>query len=475
MKKVLFAAAESAPFAKTGGLADVTGSLPKALQKEGLDVRVIMPLYSDIAESFRSRMEPVTTLTVAVGWRSQYCGVRTLVHEGITFYFLDNEYYFKRPGLYGYYDDAERFAYFSRAVLEALPVIDFQPDILHCHDWHAAMIPVLLAAQYRQRPYYQGMKTVFTVHNLHYQGIFPPEVLGDLFSLGDEYFTPDTLEFQGAVNFLKGGLVYADRLTTVSRSYGEEIQTAFYGEGLDGLLRKRSHELTGIVNGVDYDTYNPQTDPALFVPYTWRSAGKKRQNKTRLQELLGLRVDENIPLLAIVSRLVKPKGMDLITRVLGEILSLDVQLVVLGTGEEQYEGFFRVAAYRHPGQVSTNIFFDETLARRLYAASDIFLMPSLFEPCGIGQLIAMRYGSLPLVRETGGLKDTVFSYSEASGEGNGFSFADYNAHDMLYTIERAVSLHRDQSLWQDLVKKSMRQDYSWRSSAQQYIAVYDTL
>ncbi|EGO61725.1 glycogen synthase GlgA [Acetonema longum] len=475
MKKVLFAAAESVPFAKTGGLADVIGSLPKALQKEGWDVRIIMPRYGDIAEPFRRQMQTLATLTVQVGWRNQYCGVQTLVYEGLTFYFLDNEYYFKRPGLYGYYDDGERFAYFSRAVLEALPVIGFQPDIIHCHDWHAAMIPVLLTAQYRQRKQYRRMKTVFTVHNLHYQGHFPYEVLGDLFGLGHEHFTNETLEFYGMVNFLKGGLVYSDRLTTVSRSYAAEIQTPFYGEKLEGLLQKRSHELAGIVNGIDYELYNPASDSALFARYDRQSPEKKLFNKTRLQAMLGLQVSESVPMLAVVSRLVKAKGIDLIARVLEEILSRDVQLVILGTGEEKYEGLFRVAAHRHPGQVSANIFFDETLARRIYAASDIFLMPSLFEPCGIGQLIAMRYGSLPLVRETGGLRDTVLSYNEATGEGNGFSFTNYNAHDMLHTMERAVRMYQDRPLWHHLAAQSMSRDYSWQSAARQYVTLYQSL
>ena len=473
MTKVLFVAAEAVPFVKTGGLADVIGSLPKELRKEGIDVRVILPKYGDIPDRYREMMTPVVALDVPVGWRRQYCGIEQLEHQGVTFYFVDNEYYFKRRGLYGYYDDGERFAFYSRAVLEALRHLDFNPDVLHCHDWHTAAVPVLLNAHYRHL--FPRLRTVFTIHNLKYQGVFAPSVLGELLNLGSEYFTADKLEFHGAVNYMKGGLAYADMLTTVSRSYAEEIQTPYYGEKVDGLLRARSHQLVGIVNGIDYDVYNPQHDEHIVMPYTWRSPKRKNQNKIKLQEHVGLPIDPDIPVLAIVSRLVEAKGLDLIAHVFEEIIAEDLQLIVLGTGESHYESMFQVAAYRYPEKVSANIFFDDALAHKMYAGADMFLMPSQFEPCGIGQLIALRYGALPIVRETGGLKDTVQSYNQYTGEGNGFTFTNYNAHDMLYTIRWALGMYRDKQVWESIVKNAMKNDFSWRQSAKQYIQLYQTL
>lgn len=473
MTKVLFVAAEAVPFVKTGGLADVIGSLPKELLKEGIDVRVILPKYGDIPDRYREMMTPVVTLDVPMGWRRQYCGIEQLEHQGVTFYFVDNEYYFKRRGLYGYYDDGERFAFYSRAVLESLRHLDFSPDVLHCHDWHTAAVHVLLNAHYRA--FYPRLRTVFTIHNLKYQGVFPPSVLSELLDLGSEYFTPDKLEFHGAVNYMKGGLAYADMLTTVSRSYAQEIQTPYYGEKVDGLLRARSHQLVGIVNGIDYDVYNPQHDEYIFMPYTWRSTKRKNQNKIKLQEHVGLPINPDVPVLAIVSRLVEAKGLDLIAHVFEEIISQDLQLVVLGTGESHYESMFQVAAYRYPEKVSANIFFDDALAHKIYAGADMFLMPSQFEPCGIGQLIALRYGALPIVRETGGLKDTVQSYNQYTGEGNGFTFANYKAHDMLYTIRWALGLYGDKQVWESIVKNAMKNDFSWRQSAKQYVQLYKTL
>lgn len=475
MAKVLFVAAEAVPFIKTGGLADVVGSLPKELLSQGIDARVILPKYGDIAGHYKESMEPVAILEVPLGWRRQYCGIEKLEIDNVIFYFIDNEYYFKRKGLYGYYDDAERFAFFSRAVLEALPHLDYTPDVLHCHDWHAGPVAVLLDAHYRARPAYSSLKTVFTIHNLQYQGVFPKEVLGELLDLGDEYLTADKLEYYGSVNFMKAGLVFADKLTTVSRSYAEEIQTVERGENLEGLLKQRSASLSGIINGIDYDVYNPQKDYNIAVPYTWRSSGRKAKNKAKLQECLNLPVNADKPMVAIISRLVQPKGLDLIAQIFDELLELDIQLVVLGTGEERYEGMFRVAAHRHPDKVSANIFFDEALAHKIYAAADLFLMPSLFEPCGIGQLIAMRYGALPVVRETGGLKDTVQPYNEYTGEGNGFTFTWYNAHDMLFTVKRALGLYYDRARWEQIVKNAMKSDYSWHYSAGQYRVLYEDL
>ena len=475
MMKVLCVASEAVPFIKTGGLADVIGSLPQELHKHKVDVRVVLPLYEDIPQEFVSQMELVAELSVPVSWRQQYCGVKKLVYQGVTFYFLDNEYYFKRPGLYGYFDDAERFAWFSRAVLEMLPVLDFQPDVLHCHDWHAALAVIFLRTLYRNEAFYQGMKTLFTIHNLRYQGVFGREILGDVLGLGEDVYV-EALEFNQAVNLMKGALIYADRISTVSCSYAEEIQQAYYGEGLDGLLRQRQENLEGIVNGIDYASYDPQKDAHVFVNYDADHLLARRENKARLQDRLGLPVRRDVPLVAIVSRLVAPKGLDLIGHILGELVAgEDLQVVVLGTGDAQYEKMFQQMAWDHPNKVSVNIFFDETLARQIYAAADLFLMPSQFEPCGIGQMIALRYGAIPIARETGGLKDTVFSFNKYTGRGNGFTFANYNAHDMLYTIKRALNYFYDKPVWEKIVRNAMNCDYSWGASAKKYVEVYRNL
>lgn len=478
MLKVLFAAAESVPFIKTGGLADVIGSLPKYLKNKEIDVRVILPKYSDIPEKFKSQMTVIKRIRIPLGWRQKFCGIEELTYDGITFYFIDNEYYFKRQGIYGsdqgiygYDDDAERYAYFCRAVLEALPHMRFKPDLIHCHDWHTSLISVFLKTLYQDHPFYEKIRTLFTIHNLKYQGIFPRNVLGDVLGLGDEYFSQDGLEFYGQINYLKGGLVFSDALSTVSRTYSQEIQTEYYGENLNGLLWKRRDDLYGIVNGIDPQEYDPRVDSHIFVNYD-ETALKKDENKMKLQEQLGLPVNKEIPMLAILSRLVEPKGLDLIACVLNELLQMDIQLVVLGTGESQYENLLRDAAYFHPQKMSANILFDNTLAHRIYAASDIFLMPSMFEPCGIGQLLALRYGSLPVVRETGGLKDTIHSYQEDTGEGNGFSFTNYNAHDMLYTIKRAIDFFYNKPVWNKIVQNAMESDYGWEQSSGEYEALY---
>jgi starch synthase len=467
--KVLFVATECTPFIKTGGLADVIGALPKELIKEGVDVRVVLPKYEAISNSFKEEMNTIYKGTAPVGWRNQYLGVEMLVKDEITFYFIDNEYYFKRTGLYGFYDDAERFAYFSRAVLEMLPEIDFQPDVIHCHDWQAALIPLFLKTHYQQNQFYTGIKSMFTIHNLKYQGIFPREVLNELLSLGDEHF--EGVEFDGCVNYLKSALVHADLLTTVSATYAKEIQNPYYGEKLDGLLRYRCNDLHGIVNGLDYKEYDPMKDPNLTYPY--RSArAKKQKNKLELQEQLGLPVREDVPMLAIVTRFVEQKGLDLVRHIFDELIQEDVQVVILGTGDEEYEHFFKHAAERFPEKVSTHITFNEGFARRIYAASDMFLMPSRFEPCGIGQLIALRYASAPIVRETGGLVDTVTAFNEEDLLGNGFSFANYNAHDFLFTIRRALTIYEDPTLWAALIKNMTKTDSSWNKSAKEYVVLY---
>ncbi|WP_325176621.1 glycogen synthase GlgA [Paenibacillus alkalitolerans] len=472
--KVLMIATETVPFVKTGGLADVIGSLPKALGGCGVDTRVMLPKYEDIGGEWRERMAPVASFEVLLGWRKQYCGVEMLVHDGITYYFIDNEFYFRRRGLYGYGDDAERFAYLCQAALEALPRLDWAPDVLHCHDWHTALVPVFLRAHYGESGFHNRLKTVLTIHNLKYQGVYPSGVMSDLLNLGWEHFSANGLEYYGNVNYMKGGLNYCDMITTVSPSYAEEIQTQYYGEGLDGTLRYRNDRLVGIVNGLDYNAYDPMNDGHLSVRYR-KSLKKKRQNKVALQRELGLPIDEAVPVISVVTRLVEQKGVDLIARVLNELLSEDAQFVVLGAGEHRYEKMLRDASYHRPDKLSAQIMFDEGLARRIYAASDLFLMPSKFEPCGIGQMIAMRYGCVPIVRETGGLRDTVEPYNELSGEGHGFTFSHYNAHDMLYTVRRALAMYRDELHWNRIADNVSKQDFSWSVSAKRYSQVYKSL
>lgn len=474
---ILFVASESYPFLKTGGLADVAYALPKALRKIGVDVRVIMPKYGDIPLAYKEKMQTLSTFNVPVGWRNQYGGLQYLEYDGIPFYFIDNEYYFKRAGgAYGFYDDGERFAYFCRAVLEAIPYMNgFTPDILHCNDWHSGMIMPLLKTFFNDKSLYERIKTVFTIHNLQYQGIFPREILGELFGLSESFYHDDALKFHDNVSFMKGGLNFSDIITTVSNTYAEEIKTPFYGEGVHGILIKRSKELYGIVNGIDDELYNPETDRSIFVNYNRDRATDKVKNKLGLQSELHLPINGDIPMVGMVTRLTSQKGLDLMAHVIEDILRMNLQLVVLGTGEYRYEEMFRYYAGLFPEKLSANIGFNNDLAKKIYAGSDIFLMPSLFEPCGIGQLLALRYGSLPIVRETGGLKDTVDSYNEYTSRGNGFSFTNYNAHDMLYTIKRAIGFYQEKSLWGELVQRAMNEDNSWNQSAEKYKDLYQSM
>lgn len=475
MLKVLFAASEAAPFIKTGGLGDVIGSLPKALKKENVDVRVVMPKYNEIPPEIQEKIKWQESIYVPVGWRNQFCGLEYMVYEGIPFYFLDNKYHFNRPGYYGYPDDGERFAFFNRAVLEMLPFFDFQPDVIHSHDWQAGMIPALHKILYQYKPYYRKIKTVFTIHNLKYQGIFPPETLRELFNLGNEHLTREGLEFHNNVSYLKGGINYADIVTTVSPTYAEEIQTPYFGEQMEGLLKNQGHKIRGILNGLDYDEYNPEKDPHVKHPFSAAKPDKKALNKSWLQNELGL-PDKDVPMIAMITRLVPQKGLDLVQHVIDEIMALDVQLVIIGTGDHQYEQMLQQAAQRHPEKCNVQLKFDNKLARQLYAASDIFLMPSQFEPCGLGQLISMRYGSVPVVRETGGLKDTVIPYRASSGDGCGFTFENYNAHEMLSALKEAVALYQqDSDEWQKLVRRGMEKDYSWDHSALMYKTLYESL
>ena len=475
--KILFATSECVPFVKTGGLADVIGALPREIRKAGEDVRVILPLYKAIGAEWREKMQHMLYFYVNLGWRRQYVGIETLEYAGITFYFVDNEQYFGRDYIYGMGgDEGERFAFFCRAVMEALPKIDFIPDILHCNDWQTGLIPVLHKLQYRQLELFQNIRTVYTIHNLQYQGLFPIDTIEDLLYLGNLAYTSDALEFYGMCSCMKGGIVFSDEITTVSPTYSQEIQTAYYGERLDGLLRSRVDHLSGILNGIDTEEYDPEKDKLIPQTYTAKTFARKVENKLALQRELGLTVDADVPMIAMITRLSGQKGLDLVECVLPEIMNTGAQLVVLGMGESRYVDLFSWAQWKYPLQVSANFQMNSALAHKLYAAADLFLMPSLFEPCGLSQLISLRYGTLPITRETGGLRDTVLAYNEFTGDGNGFTFLYYNAHDMLHVIENAVRMFHDQrDVFNGLAVRAMKGQYGWDQSAKQYLDLYGKL
>jgi len=475
--KILFTASECVPFVKTGGLADVVGALAPVLAKQGHDVRVILPMYTAISQKWQNQMEYLLDFEVQLGWRRQYCGVQILKKDGVTYYFLDNKYYFGRPYIYGLGgDEYERYGFFCRACLNVLPLIDFAPDVLHAHDWQSGMIPALLKIQYAHLPFYANIRTMYTIHNLQYQGIFGIKEVQDVLGLGDGLWSSDKLECYGCANFMKAALVYADIVTTVSPSYAEEITTAYYGERLDGLIRARHDSVFGVLNGIDVEEYNPETDPMIYKNYTIKNVEAKVENKVKLQEALGLEVNPDVPLIAMIGRLSNQKGLDLVDCVLGDIMQENVQLVVLGMGEARYTNLFSWAEQQYRGRMAARFAMDHELAHRLYASADFFLMPSLFEPCGLSQLMSLRYGTIPIVRETGGLRDTVLSYNEYTQEGNGFSFLNYNAHDMLNVIRRALSYYRDHK---DVIKllqtRGMGGDYSWTHSAKEYVKLYSRL
>lgn len=480
MKKILFAASECVPFIKTGGLADVCGALPKEFDKEYWDVRVVIPNYSCIPEYFRNQMEYVTHFYMSAGRyiSNKYVGVLQYKFEGITYYFIDNQEYFTGTTPYGdNHWDVEKFIFFDKAVLSMLPLIDFKPDIIHCHDWQTGFIPVYLKNEFQADGFFWGMKSIMTIHNLKFQGIWDLDTIQGLSGLDYSLFTADKLEFRGCGNMLKGGLVYADYITTVSDTYALEIQTQEYGEGLDGLLSARHFDMQGIVNGIDYTNYNPETDEKLYVNYSsenWRR--KKSINKEKLQKDLGLEVDKHKFMIGLVSRLTDQKGLDLINHVMEEIVDENTQFVIIGTGEPQYENMFRHYAWKYPNRVSANICYNDDLARKLYAAADAFLMPSRFEPCGLTQLISFRHGTVPIVRETGGLKDTVSPYNEYENTGDGFSFANYNAYEMLYIINYAKRVFYEKKIqWNKIVDRGMAKDFSWNASKFRYEGLYNYL
>jgi starch synthase len=458
------AASEAYPYSKSGGLADVMGALPKYLGKMKNEVSLVLPLYASTRREYLRKMEKVMELEVTLNWRNQYCGVWKLKEEDLTCYFIENDYYFNRENYYGYYDDGERFIFFSKAVTALIEELEEKPDIVHTHDWQTALINI----------YLKNIKTVFTIHNLRYQGRFPGSVFDDLIDLPEIYFKEDALEYYGDVNLMKGGVIFADQVTTVSPNYSREIKDKEFGEGLDGVLLANSYKLKGILNGLDYDEYNPYTDKALY--YNFRnSRDLKLRNKEKLQESYKLEINRSKPLLTLVSRFTEQKGLDLLIYIMDELLKKNIQLIIHGNGEKYYEDALRKFVHKYPDNYRLIQGFKEESARKIYAGGDIFLMPSLFEPCGISQMIALSYGSIPLVREAGGLKDTITPYNEFTGEGNGFSFANYNGDELLKIIEYALEVYRDQQKWKILFKNALKAKFTWEKAAGEYMEIYQNL
>ena len=474
--QIVFASAECAPFVKTGGLGDVAGSLPAALVRAGAEVIVMVPKYATIKDEYKSQMKHFSDFYVSLGWRSEYCGLEKLEHDGVTYMFIDNERYFARDYPYGFFDDGERFAFFSKAITESLQHLPegFECDILHCNDWQTALAPVFLREFYQGLPLYDRVKTVFSIHNVAFQGQFSDTVMEDILGVAHIPAAASQLRCDAcSINYMLGALRYADAITTVSPTYASEIQTPEFGEGLDGVLRERSYALQGILNGIDVAGFDPATDKRIAANYTVEDRSGKAVCKAKLQEELGLGVREDRPLMVMVTRLTRQKGMDLVMYALDRILAGGVQVAVLGTGDRDYEDGLRYFQDKYPGTMAARIEFDPALSQRMYAAADMFLMPSKFEPCGLSQIIAMRYGTLPIVRETGGLKDTVIPYNEFTGEGTGFSFSNFNGDEMGDAVFRAARLFWDnRDVWNQLVTKAMSQDFSWTRSADKYLDLY---
>lgn len=472
--KVIFAASEAAPYIKTGGLGDVGQALPKALASEGHNVKVILPLYKAVKDkkALFDGLTFVKAINTPLSWRNQYTGIyRTGEETNPEYIFVDNEYYFLREGaIYGHYDDGERFAYFSRAIIEVVKALELTPDVIHCNDWQTALIPVFLRRFY---PEFNKVRTVFTIHNIEYQGKMPLDYASDV--LGVDAECANALTYNGCINLMKGAIVYSDAVTTVSETYSTEILSEYYSHGLHYVLRDNRDKLTGIVNGIDTEVFDPRTDKSLYAPYgaTVNEFKDKAKNKLFLQETLGLIPDPNAPIVAMITRLVSHKGMDLVACVINEIMALGVQLVILGTGDSSYEEIIKHTANKYPGKMAALVTFDPALANRIYAGADIFLMPSKSEPCGLSQMIAMRYGTIPVIRETGGLKDTVEAYNPDQKTGRGFTFVDYNAHEMLRAVERSVQLYRgDKKAFEQLARRDMKTDFSWKVSVKKYLKVY---
>ena len=472
--QLFFAASEVAPFIKTGGLADVAGSLPNALAKLGHDVRVILPLYSAIPAQWRRQMTFLKSFHFPLSWRNAYCGLFSLEYQGLTYYFIDNEYYFKREGLYGQFDDGERFAYLSRAVVEVPIQLGWSPDIIHCNDWQTGLVPVYLLEARHREPLLKHTKSVFTIHNIEYQGRFDRNILGDVLGLDESYFREDMLSYYGDVNLDKGAIYAADYITTVSPTYAKELQYAFYAHGLEGVIADNYHKFTGILNGIDMAHNDPATDKFLPAPYSAHDLSGKAACKAALQEKLGLNVDPDVPIIACISRLVAHKGYELVTAAFPKIMEHYVQFVVLGTGDWGIESFFRMAAQEYPGRVSANLMYSAELASQIYAGADLLLMPSIAEPCGLSQMIAMRYGTVPIVRLTGGLKDSVPAYNPTTGTGLGFTFGSITPGDLLGAIDRGLEVYEtDRPNWIGLMTRGMTTDFSWDQSATAYEKVYN--
>lgn len=473
--KVLFVSAEVSPYAKSGGLGDVAGSLPKALQAAGVDVRVVFPKYRTIKDEYLSSCQYISSFDISLDWRTQKADIYT-IRGDVPTYMIGNDFYFGRAGYYGYGDDNERFAFFSKAAIEFLDFIDFVPDVIHCNDWQTGPICLYVKDVYSKIKCFSDIKTLYTIHNLQYQGMFPKDTLRMMGLDENYYFTNDKLEYYNMASFMKAGLLYCDAISTVSTTYAYEVQTPQYGYGLDGVLRCRADKLYGIVNGIDYDLNNPATSKKIYANFDADNISGKAENKRQLQAELGLPQRDEVPVISIISRLADQKGINLVLQAAHELLSKDVQLVVLGTGEYHYENMFRDLQYRYPDKVSANILFDDTLAQKIYAGSDMFLMPSLFEPCGLGQLFSMSYGTVPITRTTGGLVDTVKHFNAETGEGNGFQFHDYDAGGLMWAVNQALAVYfDDKDLWNRVVQNAIRTRFSWEDSAEKYIEVYKTI
>ena len=478
MKKILYVATEALPFASSGGLGDVIGSLPIAVKKASPedDVRVVLPLYSAVSGAYREKMKKECEFDVSLSWRRQYAGLYSYVLDGVIYYFIDNEYYFKRNSLYGDFDDGERFAYFCSAVLKMMEMTDFFPDVLHANDWQSALSVIYLKTKYNNWERYRDIKTVFSIHNIAFQGKYSFDILEDVFGLGQA--DRGIVEYSGCINLMKGAIVCCDVLMTVSEKYAEEIQSSAYAHGLEYMTRQYAGKTCGVLNGIDMNYYDPNTDTAITKNYTYRSSSRKADNKLELQKSLGLPERADVPMISVISRLTEQKGLDLVKAVIDEVLTDDIQLVILGKGDYEYEDFFYHLQERHPDKVRTLLLYNKDLSKKIYASSDVFLMPSKTEPCGLSQMIASRYGAIPVVRETGGLYDSIKPYIEhddGTFEGDGFTFANYNAHDMMYTLRLAISLYRDEAKRTELVKKIMRRDFSWGVSAVKYLEIYNQL
>ncbi len=478
MKKILYVGAEAMPFAATGGLGDVMGSLPRAVVETGegdIEVSVVMPLYRAVSEQWRSQMIDEAEFEISISWRKQYCGVKSLVKDGVKYYFIDNEYYFNRDSLYGSFDDGERYAFFCKAVLEMMPVIGYFPDVMNANDWQAALAVIYLKCKYARRPEYSGIKTVYTIHNIEYQGKYDHSILCEVFELD---WWKDIVDYDGCINLMKGAIVCCDKVSTVSPRYSEEIKSAEYSHGLSGILNENAYKLCGILNGIDYEYYNPAKDNTIAKKFTWRTLDGKYENKAALQTEIGLPVTNEVPLVSIVSRLASHKGLDIISEMLEPLLgNCEFQLVVLGKGEPSYERFFKRLEADYPTRVKALMTYDRDLAKRIYAATDIFLMPSKSEPCGLSQMIASRYGAIPVTRETGGLYDSIKGYWEDGDKirGNGFTFANYSAIELGDRAAAAIELWNNYDKRKRLVGKIMRTDFSWKTSAEKYIEMYDEL